>query len=196
MATIKQQKAFKEVGVNGGNISKAMKAAGYGKEVSKRTDKLTKTKGWKELMEKHLPDSLLGKKHKELLESRKLEHMTFPPLREPKEADEELSDDMDEESLGEVVDVGGEQISDEDIKDMLASVNCVVRKIVHGEMARHVYFWAKDNRSVKEALDMAYKLKGKYAPEKTVNLNIDTEISNPEAMALAKEYEEKLKKGL
>ena len=65
MPTIKQKKAFKEIGVNGGIISKAMVVAGYTKEVSKRTDKLTKTKGWQELMEHHLSDRLLAKVHRE-----------------------------------------------------------------------------------------------------------------------------------
>ncbi len=45
-------------------------------------------------------------------------------------------------------------------------------------------------------LDSAYKLKGVYAPEKAVNLNIEAEITNPAATQLAKEYEEKLKQNL
>lgn len=72
MPTLKQKKAFDEIGVNGGNISKAMKTAGYSESVSKRTDKLTNTKGWEELMKKHLPDSLLAKRHKELLNKREV----------------------------------------------------------------------------------------------------------------------------
>ncbi len=66
MATMKQIKAFKEV-VNGSTISSAMRKAGYSVESSKRTNKVTETDGWKELMEKHLPDKLLAKKHLELL---------------------------------------------------------------------------------------------------------------------------------
>lgn len=45
-------------------------------------------------------------------------------------------------------------------------------------------------------LDTAYKLKGIYAPEKSINLNIDAEITNPKARELANEFEEKLKKSL
>lgn len=71
-ATIKQKRAFKEVGVNGGNISKAMVAAGYSVEVAKRTDKLTNTKGWQELMEEYLPDELLTKVHVEGLAATKI----------------------------------------------------------------------------------------------------------------------------
>jgi hypothetical protein len=51
MATIKQKRAFKEMGVNGGNISRAMVSAGYSQEVAKRTDKLTCSKGFQELCE-------------------------------------------------------------------------------------------------------------------------------------------------
>lgn len=46
-------------------------------------------------------------------------------------------------------------------------------------------------------LDSAYKLKGSYAAEKNFNLNIDLKAdANPEALALAKKYEEEIKKGL
>ena len=65
MATIKIQRAVKEIGVNGGNISKAMRAAGYAPSTAARTDKLVKRKGFKELIEKELPDKMLLKVHKE-----------------------------------------------------------------------------------------------------------------------------------
>jgi len=45
-------------------------------------------------------------------------------------------------------------------------------------------------------LDTSIKLKGLYAPEKSVNLDINVDITNPEARALAEKYEEELKKGL
>ena len=107
MATLKQKKAFKETGVNGGNISKAMRKAGYSDSVSKRTDKLTNTKGWNELMEEYLPDKDLAKVHKEGLEAIK----RSTSLTEPDQIDPDFP-------------------------------------------TRHKY------------LDTAYKLKGKYAPEK------------------------------
>lgn len=68
MATLKQKIAFKETGVNGGNLTKAMIKAGYSDRKGHiRTDKLTQTNGWQELMDKHLPDKLLAAKHKALL---------------------------------------------------------------------------------------------------------------------------------
>lgn len=72
MATILQTKVFKSV-VNGSEkITKAMSKAGYAVSTSKRTNKVTRTKGWKELMDKHLPDSELAKVHKELLHKREI----------------------------------------------------------------------------------------------------------------------------
>lgn len=44
----------------------------------------------------------------------------------------------------------------------------------------------------KDVLDRA----GYKPVEKSINLNVQTEINNPEALALAQEYEEKLKKAL
>lgn len=141
MATIKQKKAFLETGVNGGIISKAMLKAGYSESVSKRTDKLTNTKGWEELMEQHLPDKLLAEKHQELL-----------------------------------------------------NAEIIIRQKIKGELV-----WEKkkiDSQSVSKGLDMGYKLKGKYAPEKSqsVILNLNTELKNSkESRDLVDEYEAKLK---
>lgn len=45
-------------------------------------------------------------------------------------------------------------------------------------------------------LDSAYKLKGSYAPDKSINVNLEGEITNPKAKELAEKYEEELKKGL
>ena len=125
MATIKQEMVFRAV-VNGSTITKAMTDAGYSLETSKRTNKVTATKGWQELMDKHLPDSLIAKKHKALL-NKKERIMKFNA------------------GTGEY-----EAIETGDI----------------------------DTGAVSKALDMAYKLKGSYAPEKraivTVNVDVQT----------------------
>lgn len=50
-----------------------------------------------------------------------------------------------------------------------------------------------DIQAVSKGLDMAYKLKGSYAPEKSVNLNITHSTENRDKMtALAKEISKKL----
>lgn len=65
MATLRQKKAAKEVVENGGIVSRAMVKAGYSPKTAKNPDKLTKSKGWAELLEKYLPDKKLAKVHEE-----------------------------------------------------------------------------------------------------------------------------------
>lgn len=67
MATIKQELAVQEMVENGGNVSGAMRAVGYSVATAKNPSKLTESDGFKELMQKYLPDELLAKKHLELL---------------------------------------------------------------------------------------------------------------------------------
>lgn len=70
MATIRQKKVFQAV-VKGSTISGAMVKAGYALSSSKRTNKVTRTKGWKELMDKFIPDKELARVHKEGLSAAK-----------------------------------------------------------------------------------------------------------------------------
>lgn len=73
MATIRQKKAFKAVGENGGIISKAMQTAGYAPSQWHATEKLTESDGWKELTKEFLPDKDLAKQHRKFLYSGKEE---------------------------------------------------------------------------------------------------------------------------
>lgn len=148
MATIKQKQAFMKV-LNGSTISKAMKEVGYSETTASTTGKLTRTDGWKQLLETYLPEESLARAHKELLNSTRIDHLVFP--------------------------LKTEELTDDHITEMLDDVNCKVRKIVHSEHSRHVYFWSADNKARKDGLDMAYKLIGKYAPEKVVSLNMQIE---------------------
>lgn len=164
MATNKQKKAIKKLVENGGNISKAMREAGYSKKTSKTPKKLTESKAFIELMEKMgLDDKTLTKQHLNLMNSHRLDHMTFPlgPIEEEEKDEDEAEDESAYTFTEERT-----KLTDKEIEELLQSANCVVRRIVHGEHARHVYFWAPDNKAKKDALDMAYKVKGHYAPEK------------------------------
>lgn len=71
MPTVKIKSAFAKV-VKGSTIKKAMQEVGYAQSTSLRTNKLTRTKGWNELMEKFLPDKLIAKRHTELLNKREI----------------------------------------------------------------------------------------------------------------------------
>lgn len=50
-----------------------------------------------------------------------------------------------------------------------------------------------DVAAVSKGLDMGYKVKGAYAPEKHQNVNVNINTADPRAIELAKEYEQKLK---
>lgn len=74
--TIKQKRAIKNLVLNGGNVTQAMIDAGYSPNTAHSPDKLTKTKTFKELVEKHLKDDLLLRKHEEALEATKWNDFT------------------------------------------------------------------------------------------------------------------------
>ena len=158
------KRVFKKVVESGGKepVSKAMREVGYKEGHVRNPQKITKSKTWEKLVEKRLSDDKLTEVHEELLNSTRLDHMVFPPERHPEEFDEEDFDEDEDEERIQAQSPDAVNLSDGDIKKMLEEVNCKVRKIVHGQMARHVYFWAADNKARKEALDMAYKLKDKY----------------------------------
>ena len=67
MATTKQKRALAKAVENGGVISRAMLDAGYSPATAKTPQKLTNSKSWQRLMEKHFPDADLAKLHKRLL---------------------------------------------------------------------------------------------------------------------------------
>lgn len=72
MVSLKQKIVFKKTLENGGSVSKAAKGV-YSDSMAKNPQKITCTKGWKELSEQYLPDEKLVKKHVELLEDIKSE---------------------------------------------------------------------------------------------------------------------------
>lgn len=132
MATTRQKKAADKLVENGGNVSKAMKDAGYSEATAKTPQKLTNSKGWEELMEEYLPDDKLAEVHKSLLGAHQLDHMVFP-----------LSQ------------------TDDDIRELLESTGCKVRKIQHSETQTHCWFWSPNTKAQKDAVELAYKLKGR-----------------------------------
>lgn len=72
MASFKQKKAVDIAVENGGNISSAMRQAGYSPITAKNPKKLTQSLAWQELMKKHFPDSKLAALHKKLLEKKEV----------------------------------------------------------------------------------------------------------------------------
>lgn len=58
-ATDRQKKALDNLVKNGGNVSKAMRDAGYSEKTAKTPKKLTESVAFAELLEAYLPDDML-----------------------------------------------------------------------------------------------------------------------------------------
>lgn len=132
MATQKQRKTAEKLVENRGSVSAAMRDAGYTAASAKNPKNVTKSKGWQELMDEYLPDIDVAKVHHDLLNAMAIEHMVFPLA-----------------------------VSDDEIRELLAEVNCKARKFQHGDSGTHVWYWTADNAARKAAVEMAYKLKGR-----------------------------------
>lgn len=179
--SIKQKKALDNLVGNGGNITKAMIDAGYSVATANTPQKLTESKAWAELMAQYLPDDTIAEKHRELLHATTLDHQVFAlGPKDEKDREKYIAADRNKADKDGKEYVPIDYVTDEDIVEMLAEINCKVRRIVHRETARDVYFWAADNKPRKDAIDMAYKLKGSYAPEKslTVKVNLSDDKQN------------------
>jgi hypothetical protein len=96
-----------------------------------------KKKSWNQLLEESLPDEFLVKKHRELLLSKELAYFIFPKSMD----DEEIEEKMVE-----------------------AGVRMIV--IQHSDKGKMAFYARKNTRAIKDGLDLAYKAKGKNAPEK------------------------------
>lgn len=72
MATARQEIAFKEVVENGRSVSAAMRIAGLSPKTAITPSKLTRSKGWKELMDKYFPESKLAELHRKLLDKQEI----------------------------------------------------------------------------------------------------------------------------
>lgn len=150
MATIRQKKAFIFFSENLSNpkpipLGKILIKAGYSIQQAKRPSDVTQSKGFQELLDEYLPDELLQKKHREVLDSKFIDHMVFPTA-----------------------------MSDEDITELVESVGGTVKKFQHGENATHVWFWSPNPKVRLDAIKLAYAVKGKLGandrvPEPTGN---------------------------
>lgn len=72
MATLKQKRALALVVEKGRSVSSAMREVGYSPQTAVDPGKLTRSKGWAELMQKHFPDSKLANLHRKFLEKKEV----------------------------------------------------------------------------------------------------------------------------
>lgn len=155
--TMNQKKVFDKVveQVRNGqkvSISKAMRESGvYSESVSKIPGKITKTKGWKQLMDEHFPVDYIAKKHKQLLDSTVMLQMHFP----------EYSSDQE---IKEVIELAGNKL----IKVVISEVTYPGKKGQEDiTVVKKIAYYNAPNAIIQDkALDKAYKLRGSYAAEK------------------------------
>lgn len=136
MATAKQKLVAQKV-AKGASVSSAMREVGYSKTTAQHPSKVTRSKGFKELLEKYLPESKLLDHHDKLLNLKQLNYFSF-------------SKDM----------------PDEEIKSHLNANGIDVVNIRYTDKGKLAFYSMDDANAKKGALDMAYKLKGSYAAEK------------------------------
>ncbi len=117
------------------SITQAGIRAGF-KENYVRAGGLRNSKSWNELIEQYLPDGLLAETHHNLITAKKLDYMLFSP-----------------------------DVKDEDIYVLLENIGAVVKKLIRGQAGTHAYYYVSDNRTQKDATELAYKIKGKMSPE-------------------------------
>lgn len=136
--TSKQKLAASKLVENGGNIGGAIVAAGYSPATAKTPRKLTRSKGWKELMKELLSDADLVNSHNQLLNSYKVEIYYFPKPE-------------NNESIREAM-------------QQIPGSRVLLIKKTNKNTVCHVAI--PDNLVRLRALELAYKIKNRYMDDK------------------------------
>lgn len=141
IVALKHSRVINRVGKKDGkgrrkSLYQAMIDDGYSEEYA-RGGHIKNKKTFQKLLQERLGDDKLSNIHRQLLVSKKLDYMLFT-----------------------------HEIKDADIYELMESVGCTPKKIIHGIQGTHVWFWLPDSKSRKDALEMAYKLRGDFAAEK------------------------------
>lgn len=163
MPTLKQKRAIEKLVETRGSVSAAMREAGYSEKSAKNPSNLTNSKAWEEYMEKFLSDADLAKKHHQLLNATSIERINF----NKRETDEDIEAIVEKMPGYELLHI---------VRDEESSSYSSV----------YAYVKAPDNMAQDKALDKAYKLKGSYAPEKsiTATFNLNDEQRNKAKSAI------------
>lgn len=152
MATQKQKIAARKISENirkgdSTPVGTILREAGYAPSTAEQTKMVTSGKGFRELLDEVIPESLVVDTHKSLLRATKIEHMVFP---------------LD--------------VTDEEITELLASNGCMAKKFMHSDTQTHVWYFVPDGFSRRAGTDMAYKLRGNYSAEKIEVIDVNERI--------------------
>lgn len=112
-------------------------------------------------LDKLLSDENLSKYHKELFDQKRIDYFVFPKSME-----------------------------DEEIVEHVKSVGITVITVRQTDKGKMAFYTMKDAQAVRGALDMGYKIRGSYAPEKSITVNIDAD-PDPEIVKQFNEFRKK-----
>lgn len=127
----------KKKGQKGMSIGKIMREAGYSPETSKKPYRLTRSKGFQQLLEEYLPDDMIAKAHQDLFNAHKVDHYVFPA-----------------------------SVSDDWIKKTVKEWGFKLTKIAKNEQWKRAYYSMPDHAIRTKGIQEAYKIKNKYPAEK------------------------------
>lgn len=111
-------------------------------------------------LDKLLSDENLSKYHQELFDHKRVDYFVFP-----------------------------KSLSDEEIVEHVKSVGITVITVRESDKGKMAFYATKDSNAVRGALDMGYKIKGRYAPEKSLTVTVDA-TADP---VVAKQFNDFLK---
>ncbi len=128
-------KKGKGKGNRGVSIKKAMMDKGYSESYAE-SGQIKKTKSWAVLVEEFLGDEFLLQQHEELFNAKQVERFIFPT-----------------------------RLKDEEIIDMVNEAGFTVITIRPSPLGKMAFYSIPNARAKKDALDFAFKIKGKFSPE-------------------------------
>lgn len=132
------------------SVSRSMRESGaYSESYAEQPQKLTESKGWKELVNEHLGDNFNVLRLRKLFDQKRVEYFTF-------------SKNLDDDAIRAAVEDAGLEV-----------IN-----ISYTEQGKLAWYSTDDVMAVTKALDMLHKIKGVYLadraipPEQTINYNL------------------------
>jgi hypothetical protein len=147
--------------VEGGRTKgEALREAGYSEATAIKPSRVFNSAGVKAILDDAGVEivPIIQELKSMVFRSGKIDYMVFPAFidgsnRNPFE-DEEPEDE-------------GEQLTDEEIRQMIHEAGGMVKQIKHTKSQRHVWFFIADNKAKLEAIEKLINLHGIYAPKRT-----------------------------
>lgn len=134
----RHKKVLDNLTENGGNMRKAILDAGYSQEMANNPQKITESRTFLQVLEEFLPDDILTKNHKELLEQKRIEYFVF-----------------------------SKKMSDEEIKGHVEGAGLTLIVVRESDKGKLAFYSIPDAQAKSKALELAYKLKGKFVEDNT-----------------------------